>query len=135
MKDEIGAELKGPLEQGGGEGIVDKTEGPVVMGDFRRRTDVRNSEQRVGRRLDPDKPGAPSHGALDLADAGGFNEGKCEPEVLQHGPEKPVSAAIDIARGDDVIPLLEQQHRSGRRAQDRKSTRLNSSHGYISYAV
>ena len=86
------------------------------MGDFRRRADVRNPEQRVGRRLDPDKPGPPSHGALDLSDVGGFDEGKCEPEVLQHRAEKPVGAAVDVARGDDVISLLEKQHRSGRRA-------------------
>ncbi len=63
-------------------GVVDKTESPVLMGDFRRRTDIRNPEQRVGRRLDPDKPGPPSHGAFDLSDIGGFNEEKCEPEVL-----------------------------------------------------
>ena len=86
------------------------------MGDFRRRADVGDPEKRVGRRLDPDKPGPPSHGALDLSDVGGFDEGKCEPEVLQHRAEKPVGAAINVARGDDVISLFEQEHRSGRRA-------------------
>ncbi len=116
VKDEIGAKLKGPLEQGGGEGIVYQQESPVVMGDFRRGTDVRDPKKRVCRRLDPDKPGAPSYGALDLSDAGGFNERKCESEVLQHGAEKPVGAAVDVARGDDMIPLFEQEHRSGRRA-------------------
>src|SRR5687768_18198927 len=41
-----------------------------------------------------------------------------------------------------IFPLRARQHRSGRieidpeaEAEDRKSTRLNSSHGYISYAV
>jgi hypothetical protein len=86
------------------------------MGDFCRRPDVRNPEKGVGRRLDPDKAGPSSYGALDFSDAGGFNERKCEPKVLQNGAEKPVSAAIDITRGDHVIPLLEQKHRSGRRA-------------------
>ena len=116
MKDEIGAEPKGPLEERGREGVVDKAESPVAMSDFCRRADVGNPEQRIGRRLDPDKPGPPSHGALDLSDIGGFNEGKCEPEVLQHGAEKPIGAAIDVARGDDVISLFEQEHRRSRRA-------------------
>src|SRR2546422_7875191 len=40
---------------------------------------------------------------------------------------------VVVARGD----LLEARHRiaEGRGVEDRKSTRLNSSHGYISYAV
>src|SRR2546429_3730253 len=37
----------------------------------------------------------------------------------------------DLVRGSDVEVLLEP----GRAITDRKSTRLNSSHGYISYAV
>src|SRR2546422_4044507 len=43
-------------------------------------------------------------------------------DVVQHGP----FAAVDRE-------LAEQRHALG--ARDRKSTRLNSSHGYISYAV
>ena len=116
VQDEIGAEFEGPLEDRGGEGVVDQTESAVVMGDFRRRADVGDTEKRIGRRLDPDKPGAPSHGALDFSDAGGFDEGKCEPEVLQHRSKKPVGAAVDVARGDHVIALFEQKHRSRRRA-------------------
>src|SRR5687768_18260474 len=37
-----------------------------------------------------------------------------------------------------LLPLLQRnrpRHHRPRHAQDRKSTRLNSSHGYISYAV
>src|SRR5687768_17709416 len=34
-----------------------------------------------------------------------------------------------------VRPYARPQHRLGASRQDRKSTRLNSSHGYISYAV
>src|SRR2546422_5065705 len=43
-------------------------------------------------------------------------------------------------RGNEVPVGVHRPHREGERAprrlrQDRKSTRLNSSHGYISYAV
>jgi hypothetical protein len=58
VQHEIGAEIEGPLENRRREGVVDQTESAVAMGDFRRRSDVGDAEQRVGRRLDPDKPGA-----------------------------------------------------------------------------
>src|SRR2546429_3783550 len=38
---------------------------------------------------------------------------------------------VEIDQGVSVLPLGEQRENG----QDRKSTRLNSSHGYISYAV
>src|SRR2546429_2141105 len=40
----------------------------------------------------------------------------------------------EVQRGIE-IPLVAARALIGREAQDRKSTRLNSSHGYISYAV
>src|SRR2546422_7014082 len=43
-----------------------------------------------------------------------------------------------LGLGDRLVLLLQRQHRLKFRMQekeDRKSTRLNSSHGYISYAV
>jgi len=116
VKDEIGAELKRPLENRRCEGVVDQTESAVAVGDFCRRPDVGDPQKRIGRRLDPDKPGAPSHGALDLSDLGSFDEGKCEPEVFQHCPEESVGTAVNVARGDHMIALFEQEHRSGRRA-------------------
>src|SRR2546429_6766520 len=56
---------------------------------------------------------------------------------------QPVEAADDVGRERVVLPVLpEPEHPRvsqplGARAakRDRKSTRLNSSHGYISYAV
>src|SRR2546422_6453349 len=44
---------------------------------------------------------------------------------------------VRVADGDHDARFLGAQygHRDPRRLQDRKSTRLNSSHGYISYAV
>src|SRR2546422_7659657 len=39
------------------------------------------------------------------------------------------------AAGGGIIGVRRQQRRGARTQRDRKSTRLNSSHGYISYAV
>ena len=66
--------------------------------------------------LDPDEPGPLRHCTLDLPEVGGLDKGKCEPEVFKHAPEEAVGAAVDIARGDDVIPLLEQEHHGSRRS-------------------
>src|SRR5687768_17702573 len=41
---------------------------------------------------------------------------------------------VETSRGGR-IPAVESQGRPGLLERDRKSTRLNSSHGYISYAV
>src|SRR2546422_6976078 len=44
--------------------------------------------------------------------------------------------AVRILRRGRELDRLSGRHRGGRRRmRDRKSTRLNSSHGYISYAV
>jgi hypothetical protein len=119
MKHEIGAKLERPLENRRCECVVDQTESAVGVGNFCRRSDVADPEQRVGRRFDPDQPGAPGDGALDFSDIGGLNEGKREPETFQHRAKKPVGAAVHVARGDHVISAFEQKHRSGRCAHTR----------------
>src|SRR5205809_2689492 len=49
--------------------------------------------------------------------------------VARHRDQIRVETRVD--RADRVLPA----HQLGRPSGDRKSTRLNSSHGYISYAV
>src|SRR5687768_18049659 len=73
------------------------------------------------------------------------------PHLRLHAPTPPpanhtlpLHAALPILRGElssprrlalPVLAALGGQHRQGEAARDRKGTRLNSSHGYISYAV
>src|SRR2546429_6357311 len=57
--------------------------------------------------------------------------------TLEHGGDYGAAAA-DLARrkyGDPLEPGIEVFGRKPQAFTDRKSTRLNSSHGYISYAV
>src|SRR2546429_4890793 len=60
-------------------------------------------------------------------------------EVQRHRPVRPEGAGPRRSRGlgEEQELLAEWQTVPGRtgRCRDRKSTRLNSSHGYISYAV
>src|SRR5687768_18148987 len=49
-------------------------------------------------------------------------------DAVEHGHETPLLAAVDEIN-------LRQKTQFVERIRDRKSTRLNSSHGYISYAV
>src|SRR5687768_18344064 len=54
--------------------------------------------------------------------------------MLDHLDDPPVGPGDDSPVSAGIRRPEAEHHRSGRRI-DRKSTRLNSSHGYISYAV
>src|SRR2546429_6649614 len=57
-------------------------------------------------------------------------------EVRGHVPVRGVARSLELHRGRrQGHPQARRGIRQGRADQDRKSTRLNSSHGYISYAV
>src|SRR2546429_6762249 len=60
------------------------------------------------------------------------------PRLQVHSPSGSFRAAAGVAQDHglrSVIPRSPTHLTVGRVAVDRKSTRLNSSHGYISYAV
>src|SRR5207247_3737183 len=65
------------------------------------------------------------HRALECADGRADVHRLLELALLEHGPEE--SGDVRVARADRIDHLD--------RRQDRKSTRLNSSHEWISYAV
>src|SRR5687768_17946373 len=62
--------------------------------------------------------------------SGGVVEGR--QELRQVVRERADLQRVD---GELLLHVLRRARKPGRDAQDRKSTRLNSSHGYISYAV
>src|SRR2546429_6122214 len=54
---------------------------------------------------------------------------------LDHYPDSTAHAESECGGRSDLRQCLQQSARLRRLRRDRKSTRLNSSHGYISYAV
>src|SRR2546421_8003819 len=62
-----------------------------------------------------------------------YVEGESLRDRLVREPQLPVEEALLIAR--EVADALEYAHQHGVVHRDRKSTRLNSSHDQISYAV
>src|SRR2546429_7336053 len=64
--------------------------------------------------------------------AGDEHRARGDAEHLDHAVEL---ALIDLAGLQGGVAVAEPVRRATDVAQDRKSTRLNSSHGYISYAV
>ena len=75
VHDDVGTEHQWLLEVRRGEGVVDDQQGAGVVRDRGQRLDVADVEQRVGRRLDPDRLRAAGHdrGAhgIDVADRRG----------------------------------------------------------------
>src|SRR2546422_6765391 len=55
--------------------------------------------------------------------------------VHRRALERPLDRALDRVRAERLRDLGDLRHEHVRAHADRKSTRLNSSHGYISYAV
>src|SRR2546422_5732611 len=70
----------------------------------------------------------PLHAALPIFDLPCHTRRARRPGLGREGPAR-VSLRAEAAAGADA------RGAAGRRGGDRKSTRLNSSHGYISYAV
>src|SRR5258708_31821380 len=55
--------------------------------------------------------------------------------MLFDGPQKKVARYQQVATVESLLKRTDEREASGRRKGDRKSTRLNSSHQIISYAV
>src|SRR5256884_3648575 len=68
-----------------------------------------------------------------LAMPGSILESSCDGTSADAAPQFQFDEAVHFDRVLDGNPL--RHHFSGPQDEDRKSTRLNSSHGYISYAV
>ena len=74
MQNKVGPEREGPLEKRRCESVVYETESSVAVGDRRGCPDIRNVQKRIRRRLDPNEPGSPGHGALDFSGLRSINE-------------------------------------------------------------
>src|SRR5687768_18155297 len=81
------------------------------------------------------------HDALPISDAGGVEAVRHEGEILERGQRDavmhhdPVGEHLEVAAPRVCVSFEADLVLGHVGLEDRKSTRLNSSHGYISYAV
>src|SRR2546429_3877394 len=93
----------------------------------------------MARHAEPFKPSAPNAFPMEkataprkerLSPAEDFDEG-----IVRHAEPVETEARLAVAMENATAPAKELEPESTPATGDRKSTRLNSSHGYISYAV
>src|SRR3712207_8251843 len=60
---------------------------------------------------------------------------RSDPERAREGDRPGGGGAVGVRGDDGELDVLDREQRPPQRLQDRKSTRLNSSHANISYAV
>ena len=100
----VGAQRDRPLQVRRGERVVHDEQGACVAGQAGQRGDVRDAEQRVGRRLDPDHPG------LAPGQRGPHRGRVVDPHrLVAHAPalvdlgEEPERSAVGVVGDEDVI--------------------------------
>src|SRR5215470_4829176 len=101
------------------ESVIDNAKRAMPMRDLRGCADIRDAQQWVGRRLNPEQASTPGDRALDLPHVGGLDERKSQAETFKHTTENSIGTAINVLGGDDVVPLLQEEQNSRRRAHAR----------------
>lgn len=112
MHDEVGTELEGAAEDGGGESIIDCEEDVVLFCDLGDAGDIGDGHEWIPDAFDPDHFGIGSDGMLDRIEVGGGLEGDIDTGSVADAVEEAVGAAVDIASGEEVITLSEVHHRA-----------------------
>ena len=114
MHDHVGAEHERVLQGGGREGVVHDEEGVGVVGHLRPRGDVRDAQQRVGRRLEPQDLGASGEDGLrGVGRGGGRHEAVLDTPLGQHLVHEAERAAVDVRGEHDVIPRGKDRAQQG----------------------
>ena len=105
---DVGAQLQRPLAVRAGEGVVDRHDDVALVRQLRDGGDVDQLQQRIGRALEPDQPGAVLDGGFDVLDARRVDEREAQADALEHAVEQAKRAAVDVVAGHDVVAGVEQ---------------------------
>ena len=129
VDDDVGAERQRPLQDAGGERVVDdeKRAGGVGLG--RQPLEVDDAQQRVRRRLGVDDPRLRREQRVDPVDVAQREPVDVEPEPRRPRVQELEGAAVDLALGEDAIARLQegQQRRGDRRhARGERQRRLGA---------
>ena len=119
VQDDVGAELQGLLEEGGGEGVVDGEQRFGFARDLAGRCEIAQSHHRVGRCLRVDQLGIRGHGRGDRSRITAVHERERDAHARPDVRHLPVRAAVHIFAAHDVITGREQFHHRVQRRQSR----------------
>ena len=111
---DVRSPIERPAEVRSGEGVVDHERRAVIVGDFRHRLDVEDVPSGISDGLGVEELGVLLEGALPGGEVVGVDEGELDRELPEVVLELVHRAAVEGARGDDVIAGLEESEESSR---------------------
>ncbi len=103
VNDEVGAELKGLLQIGSGEGVVDRDQDPFGMGTLSQSDDINQLQQGVGGGFKPEQLGLVADDLIEgigLAQISVFEVNAMTAPDLVKEPE---GATVHVLHGDDLV--------------------------------
>ena len=103
VQDDVRAQRERLLQVGRGEGVVDDEPGPGLPRDVRDRRDVRDAQQRVGRRLAPDDPGGRPQRGPQRVDVREVDRRVLDAPRREDLVDEPERAAVGVVRDDEVV--------------------------------
>ena len=113
VQHDVRAQRERLLQVGRGEGVVDDEPGARLARDVGDRGDVRDAQQRVGRRLAPDDAGGRPDRRAQGVEVAEVDGGVLDAPRREDLVDQPVRAAVGVVRDDDVVAGAQehpQQH-------------------------
>jgi len=122
VADQIGAQLQGPLEVGGQEGVVDGQDQILAdsMDELGNGLNVGHLDQRIRGRLDPHQLGLRLDGGLNKVQIRGVHEGGGDSQAGGYLTDQAVGSSVYIVAHDDVIAAAQHGQHGGGGSQSRR---------------
>ena len=108
MDDEVGAPFERPAQKGRRQRVVDDEQDARLMRDPGDRLDIDDDPARIGEALDEHALRARGQGAAEIVGIVGIDEGDLPAEFLEALAELRDRAAIELARGDEMVARLHE---------------------------
>src|SRR6266545_1463323 len=114
MENEMEAELDGTLQDGRGEGPVNRRDEAAASGQIRDEGQIHDLDQRVGRGFDVEPARLPPDRLLELRARLGLHERRHHTHRLEHVAEETQRAAVKVLGRNDVVARVDMREK-GRR--------------------
>jgi len=117
VDDHVGAELERTLQHRARERAVDGNERAGAVHELAQRIDVHDTEEGIGRGLEPDQTRPIGHRRGDGIRIGRIDRRECQPVAPEDLVEQPEGAAVHVLGEDDVVSRIEKEHHGRRRRE------------------